>query len=560
MGVNKVVYENTPILDITDSTVTPQNLLSGEVAYSASGNRIVGEVVTTTIVPNPTGTPTDELNTIQIGNNIYEIPTGLNKDGYLVADGNCYSTLPVYSDENDILKIQFKFWSKDATANNQTIIGSAFAGNSDYLLYMAVEDGEPIYSYAVANDYTYIKAPRSTTDYDDIELGYDYMIVNGTTYTSQTPAKHSVHRPICVFGSNYRGSGTIGEIKIYKNNVLTYDLVPLQWTGDIGRFIDVLNEDTPYPSEGTSDYNYIGASNTGNGHTILNDSGISLAQEDNLQFKGTYSHDDSTNGKTIVEVTRSMTRTEFDQLTPAEKKGVISITDESGLPWKDITGVLTAGQTEIILSDDAITVNSTFEAFTDPIEVSHTDMVLANEPTLINDILSSADDTKVTASSYDSAEIPPWEAFDGIKGVSSGTYASPYHAWLPSNGEAPCWLQYHFATAKYIDNVKVYVYCNNGTYTGSAKIQGSNDGTTWTDISSAVSISAPYNEEIELDFTCDGNTYSYIRLYSETAFTVYGGASIFVGEMEIYGRNSAYGVKVTFPAQAENINVKVRVS
>ena len=266
MGVNKVIYGDTPIVDLTDSTVTPQNLLSGEVAYSASGNRVVGEVVTTTVVPNPQGTPTGELNTIQIGNDIYEIPTSSDEGGYLTADGNCYSTLPVYSDENDILKIQFKFWSSDASADNQTIIGSAFAGNSDYLLYMTVENGEPIYSYAVANNYTYIKAPRSTDDYDYIELGYDYMIVNGTTYTSQAPAKHSVHRPICVFGSAYRGSGTIGEIKIYKSDVLTYDLVPSLWAGDVGRFIDVLNDDTPYPSEGTSDYGYIG---TSSGTTVI---------------------------------------------------------------------------------------------------------------------------------------------------------------------------------------------------------------------------------------------------------------------------------------------------
>ena len=228
--------------------------------------------------------------------------------------------------------------------------------------------------------------------------------------------------------------------------------------------------------------------------------------------------------------------------------------------YTEVTGTLTAGQTEITLYDNSITVNSTFEAFTDPIEVSHTDMMLVNEPSLINDILSSADDTKVTASSIDTAAVPPWKAFDGIKGVSSGTYTSPYYSWLAGNGDAPCWLQYHFATAKYIDAVKVYVYCNNGTYTGSAKIQGSNDGTTWTDISSAVSITAPYGEEIELDFTCDGNTYSYVRLYSESALAVHGGASIFVGEMEIYGRNSANGVKVIFPVQSENLNVKVRVS
>lgn len=298
----------------------------------------------------------------------------------------------------------------------------------------------------------------------------------------------------------------------------------------------------------------------GGGHTILNDNGTPLAQESNLQFRGAYSRDDSTNEKTVVEVVRSMTKAEFDQLTSAEKTGIINVTDEEERPWKEVTGVLTAGQTEIILSDDAITVNSTFEAFTDPIEVSHTDMVLVNEPTLLNDILTGEDNTKVTASSIDTSAVPPWKAFDGIKGVSSNTYVSPYYSWLAGNGDAPCWLQYHFATAKYIDEVKIYVYCNNGTHTGSAKIQGSNDGITWTDISSAVSISAPYGEEIELDFTCDGNQYSYVRLYSESAFAVHGGASIFVGEMEIYGRNSAYGVKVIFPAQTENINVKVRVS
>ena len=304
----------------------------------------------------------------------------------------------------------------------------------------------------------------------------------------------------------------------------------------------------------------VGESSGGGGHTILDDNGTSLAQESNLQFRGAYSHDDSTNGKTVVEVTRSMTKAEFDQLTEAEKTGIINVTDEEELPWKDITGVLPAGETEIILSDDAITNNSTFEVFTDPIEVSHEEAVLAVEPTLINDILSSADDTKVTASSFDTAEVAPWEAFDGIKGVSSGTYTSPYHAWLPSNGDAPCWLQYHFATAKYIDNVKAYIYCNNSTYTGAAKIQGSNDGTTWTDISSAVSITAPSGVEMVLDFACDGNTYSYVRLYSETTFTVYGGASIFVGEMEIYGRNGANGIKITFPVQAENLNVKVRIT
>lgn len=42
MAVNKVIYGNTTVLDITDSTVTPETLAKGEVGYSKAGERIVG--------------------------------------------------------------------------------------------------------------------------------------------------------------------------------------------------------------------------------------------------------------------------------------------------------------------------------------------------------------------------------------------------------------------------------------------------------------------------------------------------------------------------------------
>lgn len=66
------------------------------------------------------------------------------------------------------------------------------------------------------------------------------------------------------------------------------------------------------------------------GHTIINDGGTSLTQRDNLQFKGAYSEDNSTNGKTVVNVVRSMTKAQFDQLTNNEKAGFINITDITG--------------------------------------------------------------------------------------------------------------------------------------------------------------------------------------------------------------------------------------
>ena len=63
------------------------------------------------------------------------------------------------------------------------------------------------------------------------------------------------------------------------------------------------------------------------GHTILDDDGTSLTQRSNLQFKGTYSSDDSTNEITEVNIVRSMTKAEFDLLSSAEKQGIINITD-----------------------------------------------------------------------------------------------------------------------------------------------------------------------------------------------------------------------------------------
>lgn len=43
MGVNKVIYGNDTLIDITDSTVTTDNLAEGAVAYGANGERIIGQ-------------------------------------------------------------------------------------------------------------------------------------------------------------------------------------------------------------------------------------------------------------------------------------------------------------------------------------------------------------------------------------------------------------------------------------------------------------------------------------------------------------------------------------
>ena len=613
-------------------TATEKNKLSGLVAVEANPSGTASTDLTkiaiggtnynipsggsgTTVIPNPQGTPTGELNTIQIGNDIYEIPTSFDEGGYLTADGNCYSTLPVYSDENDILKIQFKFWSSDAAADNQTIIGSSFAGNSDYLLYMTVENGEPIYSYAVANDYTYIKAPRSTEDYDYIELGYDYMIVNGTTYTSQTPAKHSAHRPICVFGSNYRGSGTIGEIKIYKSDVLTYDLVPSLWTGNVGRFIDVLNDDTPYPSEGTSDYGYIG---TSSGTTVIaNPEGEATDTLTKIQIgNDIYEITGGSGGSGFTKTTLytgtsfpeantsiqlsdpidSYDYIEFDtghntqhfnytftpeQLKDTTNNGCWMFTDGGyaclqanstgdeitffdysnwsnktllgvyGLKfggsggsadWTDVVGTLEAGQTQITLNDLSIAPNSTVDIYTDTFGVNPTNIeIISGQESLVQGTVTQESQLEITvsASSQWDSNYPAWKAFLP-DGSSSG--------WVAGSNDNNIYYQIEFNSPIPLKRI-TYGGEDSNRQQPIDRVLYSNDGTTWNTctLTSSVYGDCEISNPVSAKYwrLCyDGNYYYQNKPLME--------------DTHLY--SIGYGVKLTFPVQSENLNVKVRVS
>ena len=44
MGVNKVVYGGRVVIDLTGSTIRPDNMLAGAVGYGANGERLVGTV------------------------------------------------------------------------------------------------------------------------------------------------------------------------------------------------------------------------------------------------------------------------------------------------------------------------------------------------------------------------------------------------------------------------------------------------------------------------------------------------------------------------------------
>ena len=58
MSVNKVVYGQKTLIDISDSTVTPETLLEGNIAYDASGKQIVGTRKNVTVTDDGEGNVT----------------------------------------------------------------------------------------------------------------------------------------------------------------------------------------------------------------------------------------------------------------------------------------------------------------------------------------------------------------------------------------------------------------------------------------------------------------------------------------------------------------------
>lgn len=67
MAINKVVYNNETLIDLTNDTVTTNDLIKGVVAHDKSGTRINGALVVRTVY---TGSETPS-NSVGIDGDIY---------------------------------------------------------------------------------------------------------------------------------------------------------------------------------------------------------------------------------------------------------------------------------------------------------------------------------------------------------------------------------------------------------------------------------------------------------------------------------------------------------
>lgn len=167
--------------------------------------------------------------------------------------------------------------------------------------------------------------------------------------------------------------------------------------------------------------------------------------------------------------------------------------------------------------------------------------VTANDSqTYEGDLVSrvSAADTHITASTSNSS-YPAWGAFNG---TSPSNLASPdaNSCWLPEVNLTNQWIQYHFDSAKYFTSLTIDAFSNySDAWVGTIKVEGSNDGTIFTNIlenGSTQSITAPLQSisTITVDLN-DSDTWTYIRITFVEAMSIAYYPSLFIDEIHFYG-------------------------
>lgn len=167
--------------------------------------------------------------------------------------------------------------------------------------------------------------------------------------------------------------------------------------------------------------------------------------------------------------------------------------------------------------------------YTPPVNYSSTKTVCATCPdgqqnvsvaSLFPVMTSNTDPSGTITASVDDVIGPAVEAFDGEEGTNNGWAAL---------ASSPQWLAYEFASAQL---VKSYRIVSAGGTAGPKdfKFQGSNNGSTWTDLDDKTNVSWYANESKR--FSIDNATaYTHYRFY----FTAAGGAAKYlIRELAVY--------------------------
>ena len=271
-------------------------------------------------------------------------------------------------------------------------------------------------------------------------------------------------------------------------------------------------------------------------------SGTSAGDLSSISIGGTkYDIPSGGGGGTTVVANPSGTATaELEKLQVGSTIYSIPEGGSGGGDYKDLIGTLTAGQTQITLSDVCVALDSTIDPYTDTFGVYATNQeIVAGQQSQLQPFVTSESELvcTVTADSYYS-DFYPWKVFE-----SSGQTG-----WVGWNSSGPEWIAFEFSSSVKIEELEWI--CLDQSRAGTMdNLQYSSDGTTWNNCTLST------NERGHA-VVSGVVTAKYWRMYFAGPYQSWGEPMI----TKLQLLTSVNGVRLTFPAQSSNLGVKVRVS
>ena len=340
---NKVMYDGQVVMDISDSTVSADNMLQGVVGYSGAGVRTVGAL-------NPV--KWEEENAIG-GKNYISIPyydgtsknpTGSNmyfsvqRDGSIIAYGDGTAASQNYT-----------FYLKNITRSADGMRNALVLQPGTYIANGIPEGCEmTIYRYGSQSgtSYTTVTSSGKTFTVDGDYYGADWhcgvyiQVKSGTIlppYADPIVFKPMIRRAE-ILNDVYSGYGATNELLTAEKADLRLFAKPwvsnMNWTvGEHvyykGKLYKCLQSHssfyTPDSSSASSYWREDPQLMTMLGHELVNSSGSTMTQRSKMEFLDTHLTDDSANNTTKVQVVKEVTYAQFANET---EQGLYRITDK----------------------------------------------------------------------------------------------------------------------------------------------------------------------------------------------------------------------------------------
>lgn len=172
----------------------------------------------------------------------------------------------------------------------------------------------------------------------------------------------------------------------------------------------------------------------------------------------------------------------------------------------------------------------------------------STEVTQLIERVSSSSDSRVISSQL-GGSYPAWQAFNG---VATTSLRNPDNSWGANEYTANEYIGYHLDSAKYLSKMSLNCYSNySGNWIGNVKVEGSNDGTNWSNILASGESSeeitvylAPTSEggigsETTIDIELDSSTaYEYVRFVGIDPLIHSYYPSCFIDEIYVYGAST----------------------